>query len=349
MKQDQNSNAVENKNSETENLSAADLTSLLVNGMNQEEATEEQTEEVNEAQTEGLESEESEESEENQNQEETEDFEEEEAEATEASIDFDSLTPEQLQAAAKKAKSRLLQDVGKLRAENRALNAKLEESGKQSLGAKSIPVEKNPFGQLKTLEEIQAKHEKFEETLETTDRLLEEYEDYSAEDVIEVGNQQFTKKQIKQANRNARDAIAKYLPAQAAHLQTLKNYEVVNEQWKEMAKNEVPEIKDEKSEVGKAYVQLVSDPLVKELKEKLPHLGTQIEYILAHAARSKFGGTKNVAQGAGTKLKVKPPATPVSSNASRKEPSQNSKYAEAIKRFEQTGKHQDWAAAQKYK
>jgi predicted butyrate kinase (DUF1464 family) len=93
----------------------------------------------------------------------------------------------------------------------------------------------------------------------------------------------------------------------------------------------------------------VNDPLVSELKEKLPHLGVQIEYLLAHAARSKFGTVKKVTQGAGLKLKVKPPASPVGAGASRQGQGQNSKYAEAMKRFEQSGSAEDWVAAQKYK
>jgi hypothetical protein len=219
---------------------------------------------------------------------------------------------------------------------------------KQS-SVRTIPTEQNPFGQLKTAEEIKAKFEAFESTLETTDRLLEEYDDYSNDDIIEVGDQQFTKKQVKLANRNARDAVAKYLPAQAAHLQTLQNYVVANQQWQDMAKQEVPEISDEKTEIGKAYGQLVNDPLVIELKEKLPQLGVQIEYLLAHAARSKFGSAKKVMQGAGQKLKVKPPASPVGASTSRQGQGQTSKYAEAMKRFESSGSAEDWVAAQKYK
>jgi len=274
--------------------------------------------------------------------------EETEEEATDE-IDLLNLEPEQLQALAKKAKSRLLERVGELTAKNKALQALADEAGAKQQSVKAIPTEQNPFGQLKTAEEIKAKYEGFEATLETTDRLLEEYDDYSNDDIIEVGNQQFTKKQIKLANRNARDAIAKYLPAQAAHLQTLENYKVATQQWQDMAKQEVPEISDEKTEVGKAFSQLVNDPLVIKLKEQMPELGVQIEYLLAHAARSKFGSAKKVIQGAGTKLKVKPPASPVGAGASRQGQGQTSKYAEAMKRFEASGSSEDWVAAQKYK
>jgi len=344
MKANQSSAAGEGNSSVSENLSMEALIGQLTNGTEQGETTDEQSEEVSEEEVETQD----EQSEEVEIESEETDEDETEEESTDE-IDFDSLSPEQLQAAAKKAKSRLLQDLGKLRAENRNLQAKLEENGAKTQSVKTIPQEQNPFGQLKTFEEIQAKHESFEVTLETTDRLLEEYEDYALDDIIEVGGQQFTKKQIKLANRNARDAIAKYLPAQASHLQTIENYKVANQQWQDMAKKEVPEINDEESEIGKAYSELVSDPLVKELKDKLPHLGVQIEYLLAHAARSKFGSVKKVVQGAGEKLKVKPPASPVGAGASRAGQSGNSKYAEAMRKFEETGKTEDWLAAQNYK
>jgi len=343
MKANQDSIAGE-ESSVSDNLSFSDLINQLSQEPQQEEesaeeTTEESTEEESavEAETEAV------------DETEVESDEEESNEEAEGEIDLLNLEPEQIQALAKKGKSRLLERIGELTAQKKALQAKLDEAASKQAPVKSIPTEKNPFGQLKSVEEIQERYESFEQTLETTDRLLEEYEDYSLDDIIEVGNQQFTKKQIKLANRNARDAIAKYLPAQAAHLQKLENYKVAEQQWVELAKQEVPDIADEESEIGKAYNQLVSDPLVKELKDKFPDLGVQIEYILAHAANSKFGKVKKVLQGAGTKLKVKPPASPVGAGASRQGQSQNSKYADAMKRFEETGRAEDWIAAQKYK
>ena len=54
-------------------------------------------------------------------------------------------------------------------------------------------------------------------------------------------------------------------------------------------------------------------------------------------------------QGAGQKLKVKPPASPVGASTSRQGQGQTSKYADAMKRFESSGSAEDWVAAQKYK
>ena len=71
-------------------------------------------------------------------------------------IDLLSLTPEQIQDLAKRSKSRLLKDIGKLRAENRHLNEQLTTRAEAKPIA-SIPAEENPFRDLKTVEEVQAK------------------------------------------------------------------------------------------------------------------------------------------------------------------------------------------------
>ena len=349
MKANQSSVAGEDNISVSDNLSMEDLIGQLSKGELQEAEAEETEVEETEVET-GLEAEETFEDSDTEETDDTEEYdtEETEEEAT-GEIDLLNLSAEEIQALAKKGKSGILKRFGELTAQKKALQDQLDAQASKQSNVKEIPKEQNPFGKLESIEQIKAKYEEFEATLDTTERLLEEYDDYSNDDIIEVGNQQFTKKQIKLANRNAKDAIVKYLPAQASHLQTIENYKVSNQQWQAAAKEEIPEIADEKSEIGKAYQQLVNDPLVIELKEKLPQLGIQIEYLLAHAARSKFGVAKKVAQGAGTKLKVKPPASPVGAGASRKGQGQTSKYADAMKRFESSGSAEDWVAAQKYK
>lgn len=274
---------------------------------------------------------------------EEESYEDEEPEAQGEEIDLDSLTPEQIQDLAKKGKSRLLKDLGKLRAEKRMLEEQLASVQSAQPKTKDIPADANPFGNLKTIEEIQTKSEELEATLETTDRLLEEYEDYGPDDIIQVGKQQFTKKQIRLANRNAREAIAKYLPAQEKHLLKLANLEKASEVYRATAEKEVPEIADSKSEIGKFYRALVADPLIQQVKEKIPELGSQMEYILAHAVRSIKSQKSKVPTGAGSKLKVKLPASPVSS-AGSKGSSQKSKVEALRARYEKTGSASDWQA-----
>lgn len=327
-----------------ENLSAEALFGSLATGSpqeseptEQEEVTEEQSEEATEEVTEEV-------ADEVSAEEETEESESEEEEESQE-IDLLSLSPEQIKELAKKGKSRLLERIGELTAQKKALQQQLEEFGSKT--APEVPQEENPFRDVASIEEVKSKQKEWAKTLEYTDQLLEEYEDYGPDDIITVGNQEFTKRKIKEANKNARNAITKFLPAQADHLQRLESYKVAGSQWEAAAKQEVPEILDEESDVGKAYKALVSDPLVKKLKDNLPELGVQIEYILAHAARSKFGKSKpKIAQGAGSKLKVKPPASPVGAGAAKGGgTSQASKYKEAMAKAEKTGRAEDLVAA----
>lgn len=335
-----------------ENLTQDGLMERLMKGPQEE--PEAQAEEVEPEAEEEVEPEEvSEESEpaeeEAESDAEVEDYEE-EAEEEPADIDLLSLSAEEIQELAKKGKSRLLSRIGELTARAKSAEDQLEEL-KASRPQREIPQEQNPFKDLVSFDDIKTKYEELEQTLEWTDTLLEEHEDYSNDDVIEVGNQEFTKRQLKQAQKNARDGINKFLPAQAQHL---KRQEQVSNQaklWADQARKEIPEIQDEESEIGKAYKGLVDSPNMQKLKDVLskhaPELGVDIEYILAHAVRSKVGEAKpKVQKGAGKKLKVSPPASPVGAGAARQGQANNSKVDALYKRFQETGSPDDLVAYQ---
>lgn len=280
--------------------------------------------------------------------EETEVEEEAEEEEEESEVDLLSLTTEQIQALAKKGKSRLLQRIGELTAQKKALEEKIQSQPQ----VKEVPQEENPFREIQSFDDLKAKYQELERTLETTDALLEEYEDYRADDIILVGDKEFTKQQIRKANRNSRDALTKYLPAQQAHLQQIVQMEQLKGQYIAAAEEEVPDIKDESTPVGKQFRDLVSDPLIEKLRKQVPEIGYQIEYILAHAANSINGGTRIKKQPAvGNKLKVSPSSSPFGAGAAKSSTSSKSKVVDAYSRFEKSGSPEEWIAARiaKYK
>lgn len=280
--------------------------------------------------------------------EETEAEEEAEEEEEESEVDLLSLTTEQIQALAKKGKSRLLQRIGELTAQKKALEEKIQSQPQ----VKEVPQEENPFREIQSFDDLKAKYQELERTLETTDALLEEYEDYRADDIILVGDKEFTKQQIRKANRNSRDALTKYLPAQQAHLQQIVQMEQLKGQYIAAAEEEVPDIKDESTPVGKQFRDLVSDPLIEKLRKQVPEIGYQIEYILAHAANSINGGTRIKKQPAvGNKLKVSPSSSPFGAGAAKSSTSSKSKVVDAYSRFEKSGSPEEWIAARiaKYK
>ena len=175
---------------------------------------------------------------------------------------------------------------------------------------------------------------------------MEEYEDYRSEDIILVGDREFTKQQIRKANRNAREALTKYIPAQQAHLQQIAQMEQMKGQYIAAAEEEVPDIKDESTSVGKQFKYLMSDPLIEKLRKQVPEIGYQIEYILAHAANSIHGGTRIKKQPAvGNKLKISPSSTPFGAGAAKSSTSPKAKVTDAYTRFEKSGSPEEWVAA----
>jgi len=274
--------------------------------------------------------------------------EETEEEEEESEIDLLSLTTEQIQSLAKKGKSRLLQRIGELTAQKKALEEKIQSQPE----IKEVPQEQNPFREIQSFDDLKAKYQELEKTLDSTDELLEEYEDYRSEDIILVGDREFTKQQIRKANRNAREALTKYIPAQQAHLQQIAQMDQLKGQYIAAAEEEVPDIKDDSTIVGKQFKDLVSDPLIEKLRKQVPEIGYQIEYILAHAANSIHGGTRIKKQLAvGNKLKISPSSSPFGAGAAKSSTSSKAKVTDAYTRFEKSGSPEEWVAARiaKYK
>ena len=272
----------------------------------------------------------------------TEDEEEEEQE-----IDLLSLNPEQLQALAKKSRSRLLHRVGELTAQKKALEEKLSVQA-ESKPLPVIPQEENPFRDIESVEGLKAKFEELEKVAEETDNILEEHEDYGAEDIIVVGDREFTKKEIRKANRNAREAMAKYLPAQHAELARREQRVQMEAHYTGLIPQEVPELANEDSELSKQYKALLSDPLVEQVNKLVPDLGPQLPYILAHAVRSihRSQKSKAVVKAAGQVSKAKVPGNPFGAGAAKSGPKTAKKSADqAYQRFQTSTSVEDWVAA----
>ena len=272
----------------------------------------------------------------------TEDEEEEEQE-----IDLLSLNPEQLQALAKKSRSRLLHRVGELTAQKKALEEKLSSQA-ESKPLPVIPQEENPFRDIESVEGLKAKFAELEKVAQETDNILEEHEDYGAEDIIVVGDREFTKKEIRKANRNAREAMAKYLPAQHAELARREQRVQMEAHYTGLIPQEVPELANEDSELSKQYKALLSDPLVEQVNKLVPDLGPQLPYILAHAVRSIHRSQKSkvAVKAAGVVSKAKVPGTPFGAGAAKSGPKTAKKSADqAYQRFQSSTSVEDWVAA----
>jgi hypothetical protein len=272
---------------------------------------------------------------------------EEEEEEPEHDIDqLLSLSPEQIQSLAKKGKSRLLSRIGELTAKVHQAEERASQAETKPLP--SIPAEQNPFRELKTVEEIRAKHQELEKVAEETDRILEDHEDYAADDVITLGDKEFTKKQIRQANRNARDAMLKFLPAQHAEIVRSEQRTQMEAAYNAAIPKEIPETQDEESPIGKQFKAMLADPLVDQIRQRVPDIAPQLGYLLAHAAasihRSQKLKTAKPAQVTPPRPKV--PGNPVGAGAARSGAKPAKKEADqAYQEFENTGSTEAWIAA----
>ena len=324
------------------NISFEDLIAQRTQKYSEPEAEAEVTEEDSWEEEETLEpeavSEEQEESEEEEAEEEGEE---------EQEIDLLSLNPEEIQALAKKSRSRLLHRVGELTAQKKALEEKLNSQA-ETKPLPVIPAEQNPFRDIDSVEGLKAKFAELEKVAEETDTILEEHEDYGAEDIIVLGDKEFTKKEIRRANRNAREAMAKYLPAQHAELAKREQRKQMQEHFTGLIPQEVPEVADEESAIGKQYKALLADPLIDLVNLHVPDLGPQLPYILAHAVRSihRSNKTKSAAKAAGTISKAKVAGTPYGAGAAKSGVKAAKKNADqAYQRFQTSHSVEDWVAA----
>ena len=339
----QQSEAIEGAENTSSNMSFDDYINRRVNNAEPEAEATESAEDTWEEED-ALEPEEVSEEQEEIVEDESEDEGEEEEEQE---IDLLSLNPAQIQELAKKSRSRLLHRVGELTAQKKALEEKLNSQA-EAKPLPTIPQESNPFRDIDTVEGLKAKYEELEKVAEETDTILEEHEDYGAEDIIVVGDKEFTKKEIRRANRNAREAMAKYLPAQSAELAKREQRKVMEQQYTALIPQEVPELADEESELSKQYKALLSDPLVEQVNKLVPDLGPQLPYILAHAIRSihRSQKSKAVVKAAGTASKAKVPGTPFGAGAAKSGVKTAKKSAEqAYQRFQSSTSVEDWVAA----
>ena len=278
--------------------------------------------------------------------------EEDEVSSDNAELDLLDLSTEQIQELAKKGKSRLLQRVGELTAQKRQLEEKLQQQA-AAKPTKEIPQDENPFRNISDPKELLAKYGELEQVLDDTDAILEEHEDYGPDDIITVGDREFTKREIRKANRNARESITKYIPAQEKQIAKIQQLTQLEEHYSAAAKEEIPDILDPKSEVGSRFLAMMQDPIAQQVKKQIPELGYQLEYLLAHAANSIYGKGKPRINAAavGSKLRINPSLAPTGASAVSPRSLKPKKVAEAYNKFEKSQSVDDWISARiaKYK
>lgn len=269
------------------------------------------------------------------------------------SKDIADLTDEEIKELAERGKSGILKRFAELTAKRKmaeekaaALEAMVAQSRQQM---PEVKVENNPFSKIATVDELKAKHEEVNQVVEWAEDVLFRAENLAADDVAAtVDGKDYTKAEIRESLRNARKARDKYLPAQFSELQAKAQRAQMEAAFKEQARKELPWMTGEDNDTRKRFEAMVNDPRIKKLKETVPEIAPQIEYLVGHAANSMFGRrtVETYATNTPKSPTLSPPATPSSSAAApeRAEARQDKQVQEVESRFKKTGSASDFIA-----
>jgi len=204
---------------------------------------------------------------------------------TVAGLELDNLTENDWQGIADHLNSRGADRIAGLIKERSELRSTLEAREKQTedpLARPSDP-ETNPYREIETVEELQAKAAEVDEMIEWGEDLLEDNEDTHSDAIIhEEDSREYTKSEIKTMLRSARKARSTHLKNRYAELQGLQHIEAERQQARQIAEDEFPWMKEEENPIRQRYEGVMSHPGLQALKDAFP----EIPLVLAHAADS---------------------------------------------------------------
>ena len=341
------------------NISVTDFANRRLGEMKSQQTAEEESQPVAEEPTEETPEEVVEETEETQETQEVAEGEPEVESTSEdvlSQIDLDNASEEELRELADKLGSKAVARFGELTARRKAAEeklAKLEASLQQRDPLESKKkIENNPFGDLDSIESLQAKAEEVEQIVNWAEDLLFEGADYAADDVItEIEGKEMTKAEVRKSLMQARKAQKTFLPDQLSKIQAKEQAENMEVAFKQRAKEELSWLEGEDNDVRKQYEATVNDARFQKMKEivakEAPDVAGQLDYWFAHAANSIYG-RKPVAESKPS-MKLTPPkgATTSSANADKSQSRTAKNLKEMQSRFKQSGNARDFAELRK--
>jgi hypothetical protein len=104
-------------------------------------------------------------------------------------------------------------------------------------------------------------------------------------------------------------------------------------------------LEGEDNDVRKRYEAMVADPRLKKLKDSVPEIAPQIEYLIAHAANSMYG-RREIPMEKSKGPTLNPPSNPSTTAAApeKAEARMEKSLKDVESRFRQTGKGSDFIA-----
>lgn len=265
------------------------------------------------------------------------------------SKDVDELTDEDIAELAQRGKSGLLKRIAELTAKRKlaeekaaALEAAIN-TAKQRLPEPKV--ENNPYANISNLKELQAKRKEVDEVVEWAEDIMFNSEDLSATDVaVTVDGKEYTKADIRESLKKARKARDKFIPAQFSELQAKDQRGQLETAFKQQARQELSWLENEDNDTRKRFQAMVNDPRLKAVKDAVPDIAPQIDYLIAHAANSMYG--RKLIEDKPKSPSINPPSNPsTSASSSERTDSRMDKSLKEIEsRFKQSGSSSDFIA-----
>lgn len=262
--------------------------------------------------------------------------------------DLESMSEAELKELSQKLGSKAVARFGELTAKRKAAEEQLEalkaEIAKREESSFEAKVKDNPYANITTKEDLDAKYQELTEVMEWAEERLDRAEDLGAEDVVTNENgREYTKRELREVVKRARKARDVYIPDQGKQIQLAKNRTEMKQVLSEKAKTELPWLQGEDNDVRKQYEVLVSDSKFKAVEKLLPDLAPQLPYLLAHAANSLYGRRSVEAK---PTSRLSPPSPVVSQGAesSKPETRQSKALNDLSTRFNKSGSYKDFKA-----
>lgn len=326
----------------SDNLSVEELFSSVM-GVPQDQTPEEEEAPPEEVEAEAEEADEATETEEEATEDDADDS---------AGIDLESLSEDEVRALAEKLRSKAISRYAELTKRAKTAEEKLAQLQAESTADKPTakPIEDNPFKDLTSIEAIRAKREELEGVLETTDMLLDENDDIGNDDIINYRGAEFTKRQLKAAQRNARKGLDKLLPAQEAAIREAEQVAQKKQAVEAVFEERFGEVMTD-DDFAERHRSTMEHPLIQKASQD-PEFEAQAKWLVAHYLRSlmldeqaqKKPAAKKAQPTVGAVPKIKPPVSPGSVGAPTSKPVGEAKRRASLReQFERSGSPDDLA------
>ena len=265
-------------------------------------------------------------------------------------IDLDEMSEDDLRELSKKLGSKAVERFGKLTAQRKAaeeelarLRASLEEADNDPLKG-TQEVKNNPYGNIDSIEGIQAKADEVNGIIEWAEDVLFNADGYGPDDyVTEVEGKEITKADVRKHLLSARKSRDKFLPAQLKTIKSRIEGKQLKEAFLSKASEELSWFTGEDNDTRRQYEAMVKDPRFSQIENALPpDLAAQVPYLMAHAANSIYG--RKVIQDKPSSTRLNPPSQPNGAGATseRKANPSAKKLKEIRNRFNTSGNKSDF-------